>query len=84
MIGISIASTMTELWDSIGTAHFAEYHIVDVRVTFTRPGHIGFQTAAPLACGGFTDYRAIMVSEVKEGAWLAIVGAGGALGHFGI
>jgi propanol-preferring alcohol dehydrogenase len=63
---------------------FAEYHVVDSRSSCHIPDNVSFTSAAPLACAGCTIYRAIIVSEVKEGDWLAIVGAGGGLGHLGI
>jgi propanol-preferring alcohol dehydrogenase len=37
-----------------------------------------------LACAGCTIYRSIVVSKVKKGGWLAIVGSGGGLGHLGL
>ncbi|KAI1625585.1 alcohol dehydrogenase [Exophiala viscosa] len=63
---------------------FAEYHVVDARASCKIPDNVSFVTAAPLACAGVTVYRAILVSGVKEGGWMALVGAGGGLGHFGI
>jgi propanol-preferring alcohol dehydrogenase len=63
---------------------FADYHVVDSRNSCIIPENVSFTSAAPLACAGCTIYRAIIVSEVKEGGWLAIVGAGGGLGHLGI
>jgi D-arabinose 1-dehydrogenase-like Zn-dependent alcohol dehydrogenase len=63
---------------------FAEYHIVDSRNSCHIPDKVSFASAAPLACAGCTVYRAIIVSEVQAGEWIAIVGAGGGLGHLGI
>lgn len=63
---------------------FAEYHVVDSRSSCHIPDNVSFTSAAPLACAGSTIYRSIIVSKVKEGGWLAIVGAGGGLGHLGI
>ncbi|EXJ92263.1 hypothetical protein A1O3_00813 [Capronia epimyces CBS 606.96] len=63
---------------------FAEYHVVDSRTSCHIPDQVSFASAAPLACAGCTIYRALMVSSVKGGEWLAIVGAGGGLGHLGI
>ncbi len=63
---------------------FAEYHVVDSRSSCHIPDKVSFTSAAPLACAGCTIYRSIIVSEAKEGEWLAIVGAGGGLGHLGI
>ena len=61
---------------------FAEYHVVDSRSSSHIPDNVSFASAAPLACAGCTIYRAIIVSEVKKGGWLAIVGAGGGLGNW--
>ncbi|KIX00611.1 uncharacterized protein Z518_09676 [Rhinocladiella mackenziei CBS 650.93] len=63
---------------------FAEFHVVDALTSCHVPDDVSFITAAPLPCAGVTVYRAVLVSEVKEGGWLAIVGAGGGLGHFGV
>lgn len=63
---------------------FAEYMVVDSRVSAHIPDTMSFKSAAPLACAGCTIYRALIVSEVKKGGWLAIVGSGGGLGHLGL
>ncbi|KIW11020.1 hypothetical protein PV08_10319 [Exophiala spinifera] len=63
---------------------FAEYHVADSRESCVIPDAVSFATAAPLACAGLTVYRAVVASGVAAGGWLAIVGAGGGLGHFGV
>jgi propanol-preferring alcohol dehydrogenase len=63
---------------------FAEYLVVDARTSAHVPDSMSFKSAAPLACAGCTIYRSIIVSEVKKGGWLAIVGSGGGLGHLGL
>lgn len=63
---------------------FADYHVADARTSCHIPDAVAFADAAPLACAGVTIYRAIKTSGAKEGTWLAIVGAGGGLGHLGI
>ena len=63
---------------------FAEYLVVDSRPCAKVPDNLSFTSAAPLACAGCTIYRSILVSEVKKGGWLAIVGSGGGLGHLGL
>ncbi|EXJ73869.1 uncharacterized protein A1O5_03631 [Cladophialophora psammophila CBS 110553] len=63
---------------------FAEYHVVDSRMSCKVPDGVSFLTAAPLACAGVTVYRGLQVSGVGKGGWVAIVGAGGGLGHFGV
>lgn len=65
---------------------FAQYVVADSRQTAKLPDNIPFTTAAPLACAGCTVFRAILQADMREhsGEWLAIVGAGGGLGHLGI
>lgn len=63
---------------------FAEYLVVDARNSCHVPDSLSMKSAAPLACAGCTIWRAIIVSEVKKGGWLAITGAGGGLGHLGV
>lgn len=63
---------------------FADYHITDSRTSCIVPNGVDFVDAAPLACAGRTVYRAIMTSDIKPGQYLAIVGAGGGLGHLGV
>lgn len=63
---------------------FADYHVADSRTSCHIPDSVSYASAAPLACAGVTIYRAIITSGAKKGTWLAIVGAGGGLGHLGI
>lgn len=63
---------------------FAEYIVADAETSCHIPDKVSFASAAPLACAGITIYRAVIVAGVKKGGWLAIVGAGGGLGHLGI
>ncbi len=62
---------------------FAEYMIVDGRESSKIPDEVSFETAAPLACAGCTIWRGILQTELKKGETVAIVGAGGGLGHLG-
>lgn len=62
---------------------FAEYMIVDGRESSRIPDSVSFETAAPLACAGCTIWRGILQTELKKGETIAIVGAGGGLGHLG-
>ena len=62
----------------------ADYHVSDSRTACHVPDSVSLADAAPLACAGITIYRAIIVTEAKEGDTIAIVGAGGGLGHLGI
>ncbi|KZP19195.1 GroES-like protein [Athelia psychrophila] len=61
-----------------------EYVVVDAREANLLPGNLSFQSAAPLACAGTTIWSGIVRAELKPGEWLAIVGAGGGLGHLGV
>lgn len=63
---------------------FADFHVTDSRMSCKIPDSVSFTEAAALACAGRTVYRAIKTSEVKSGQFLAIIGAGGGLGHLGI
>lgn len=62
---------------------FAEYMIVDGRESSRLPDDVSFETAAPLACAGCTVWRGILQTDLKKGETVAIVGAGGGLGHLG-
>lgn len=62
----------------------AEYAIADARMTTKLPDAVSFMFAAPLACAGRTVYRAVLQTDLRPDQWVAIVGAGGGLGHLGI
>lgn len=63
---------------------FAEYALCDARTTTKLPPAISFLSAAPLACAGRTVWRGVEQAGLAPGQWLAIVGAGGGLGHLGV
>ena len=48
------------------------------------PDAISDEKAGPLMCAGVTMYRALKMSTAVPGDWVAIMGAGGGLGHLGI
>ena len=62
---------------------FAEYMIVDGRESCVLPDKVSFETAAPLACAGCTVFRGVLQTELTKGETVALVGAGGGLGHLG-
>jgi D-arabinose 1-dehydrogenase-like Zn-dependent alcohol dehydrogenase len=62
----------------------ADYVIADERFATRLPDSVSFLSAAPLACAGRTVYRAVLQTELEPGRWVAILGAGGGLGHLGI
>lgn len=64
--------------------NFAEYGVVDARECCNLPDNVSFQSAAPLACAGITVWGGLVRAELKAGETIAIVGAGGGLGHLGI
>lgn len=63
---------------------FAEYEVVDGRECCMLPENLTFESAAPLACAGTTVWGGIVKAGLKAGSTLAIVGAGGGLGHLGV
>ncbi len=62
---------------------FAEYMIADARESSKVPDRVSFETAAPLACAGVTVWRGVLQVNLKAGKTVALVGAGGGLGHLG-
>ncbi|UTT85163.1 alcohol dehydrogenase AdhP [Vibrio pelagius] len=62
---------------------YAEYCLAHGEYVVKLPDELNYVDAAPLFCAGVTTYKALKVTEVKPGQWVAIVGAGG-LGHLAI
>lgn len=56
---------------------FAEYAVVDAFNCIHLPESMDEKTAAPIFCAGITAFHAVDNAELKEGDWLAVVGAGG-------
>ncbi|KAJ5571143.1 hypothetical protein N7535_004803 [Penicillium sp. DV-2018c] len=48
------------------------------------PEQLSPDSAAPLLCAGIAMYSSIMKTKTRPGDYLAILGAGGGLGHMGI
>lgn len=63
---------------------FAEYALAHSDYLIPIPDSISDEDAAPILCAGVTVYRGIKVAALKEGQWVAVVGAGGGLGHLAI
>ncbi|KAM0315834.1 hypothetical protein ACHAO8_003688 [Botrytis cinerea] len=63
---------------------FAEYEVIDGRECSLLPDNLSFESAAPLACAGITIWCGLARAGLKAGEWIAIVGAGGGLGHLGV
>lgn len=62
---------------------YAEYCVAAADYVVKVPDNLSFIEAAPLFCAGVTTYKALKVSGVKPGEWVAIFGVGG-LGHLGV
>ncbi len=48
------------------------------------PGNLRDEEAAPINCAGLTTYKALKLSKLWCGQWLAIVGAAGGLGYYAV
>ncbi|GAA5840397.1 hypothetical protein JCM5353_004391, partial [Sporobolomyces roseus] len=48
------------------------------------PDGLPLEQAAPILCAGVTVYRALLNSKARPGQYVAIVGAGGGLGHLAV
>ncbi len=62
---------------------YAEYCLADGEYVVKVPEGLTYVDAAPLFCAGVTTYKALKVTDVKPGQWVAIIGVGG-LGHLAI
>ncbi|KAL9004018.1 MAG: hypothetical protein Q9188_003159 [Gyalolechia gomerana] len=62
---------------------FAEYMVVDARESSRIPDGVSYETAAPMACAGITVWGGLVRAGLKAGETVALVGAGGGLGHLG-
>ncbi|KAK3679196.1 hypothetical protein LTR78_000757 [Recurvomyces mirabilis] len=56
---------------------FAEYAVVEEPNCIKLPENMDVKTASPVFCAGITAFHAVDSSELNEGDWLAVVGAGG-------
>jgi propanol-preferring alcohol dehydrogenase len=63
---------------------FAEYVIIDLQYLLPLPEGPPDELIAPVLCGGVTAYKALKVSGAQPGQWVALLGAGGGLGAFGV
>ena len=60
---------------------FQQYAIGPAAYVTPIPENLESAAAAPMLCGGITSYAAIRKSGAKPGQRIAILGAGGGLGH---
>lgn len=65
---------------------FSEYAIVPSRYVIQIPKDIDVddKVITPILCGGVTAYKALKISHVTPGKWIAISGGGGGVGALGI
>ena len=63
---------------------FAEYALADSTYLCRVPESVLDAEAAPILCAGVTVYKALKIAGLQKGAWVAIAGAGGGLGHLAI
>lgn len=69
-------------WKVDGT--FAEYAVVPARYAILLPEDVADELVAPILCGGVTAYKALKISGVSAGQWVAVSGAGGGVGALAI
>lgn len=62
---------------------FGQYMLVDARYAAVIPDGADPHEIAPLLCAGVTVYKALKVTGVRPGQWVAISGIGG-LGHIAV
>ncbi|KAK8201957.1 hypothetical protein M8818_005482 [Zalaria obscura] len=67
-----------------GPGGFREYAVVDARQVALIPSPLSCVETAPLMCAGITIFAAIKKCGLGRGQRVAIMGAGGGLGHIGL
>ncbi|KAI8712212.1 PKS-ER domain-containing protein [Fusarium sp. LHS14.1] len=63
---------------------FQEYCLVDSRQIAPLPESLHATQAAPLMCAGLTIWSALQHERVRKAQRVAVIGAGGGLGHIGV
>lgn len=63
---------------------FQDYCLVDSRQVVAIPEGLSAVETAPLMCAGLTIWAALQKPEVIQSNHIAIIGAGGGLGHLGV
>ncbi|KAJ5143756.1 uncharacterized protein N7515_002543 [Penicillium bovifimosum] len=63
---------------------FQQYIVSPAQHVTKIPEQLSPDSAAPLLCAGIAMYSSIMKTKTRPGDYLAILGAGGGLGHMGI
>ncbi|KAF1972729.1 alcohol dehydrogenase-like protein [Bimuria novae-zelandiae CBS 107.79] len=82
--GYSVYCTRAENNGISKDGGFAEYAVVDARQLAPIPDALSAVETAPLMCAGITIYAALKRCQMKPGDRIAIMGAGGGLGHLGL
>ncbi|KAF7192814.1 alcohol dehydrogenase [Pseudocercospora fuligena] len=82
--GYSIVCPYCEFNGMSKDGGFAEFVVVDARQLAKIPDNISATDAAPLSCAGITIYGALKRTGIQAGQRVAIIGAGGGLGHLGL
>lgn len=63
---------------------FQQYVLSPANYVTPIPDGLDSAEAAPMLCAGVTVYSALRKSGVESGQWVALLGAGGGLGHLGV
>ncbi|KAJ4350028.1 uncharacterized protein N0V89_008649 [Didymosphaeria variabile] len=82
--GYSVHCTRAENNGISKDGGFAEYAVVDARQLAPIPDELSATETAPLMCAGITIYAALKRCQLQRGDRVAIMGAGGGLGHLGL
>ncbi len=63
---------------------FAHYALADGAYLVRLPDGVADADAAPVLCAGVTVYKGLKVAGLRRGAWVAVAGAAGGLGHLAV
>ncbi|KAF2430634.1 alcohol dehydrogenase 2 [Tothia fuscella] len=63
---------------------FQQYVVSPSNYVTPIPDGLSSDQAAPMLCAGLIGYAALRKTGAKSGEWVAIIGAGGGLGHIGV
>ena len=68
----------------INPGTFQQYVVSPANYVSPIPDGLASDQAAPMLCAGITVYTALRKTGAQSGEWVAIIGAGGGLGHLGV
>lgn len=63
---------------------FGQYALAESKYLVRLPDGVSDADASPILCAGVTVYKALHIANLAKGAWVAIAGAGGGLGHLAL